>query len=150
MILRFCTYNIGMAKKTEVHTKLTFAEILEDAIKNSRHNNAEVASLLGVSRGTVSNWVSGARKPDIDMTIQICLLLDLDFYYLIGMTIPAGELRPHEQELLLTYRQLNKAGKEGLINVSRLIAAGNSKKTVDAYVSKNDRMMAEKGGAKNS
>lgn len=33
MILRFCTYNIGMAKKTEVHTKLTFAEILEDAIK---------------------------------------------------------------------------------------------------------------------
>lgn len=136
-----------MAKKTNVNTRLTFAEILEDAIKNSRHNNAEVASLLGVSRGTVSNWVSGARKPDIDMTIQICLLLDLDFYYLIGLTIPAGELRPHEQELLLTYRQLDKTGKEGLINVSRLIAAGNSKKTVDEYVAKKDRLNANKDGA---
>lgn len=132
-----------MAKKTKVNTKLTFAEILEDAIKNSRYNNAEVASLLGVSRGTVSNWVSGARKPDIDMTIQICLLLDLDFYYLIGMTLPINELRPHEQELLLTYRQLNKKGKEGLINVSRLIATGNSKKTVDTYVSKKERSEAD-------
>lgn len=127
MILPFCTYNIGMKKKTKVYTKLTFAEILEDAIKNSRYNNAEVASKLGVSRGTVSNWVSGARKPDIDTTIQICLLLDLDFYYLIGLTIPAGELRPHEQELLMIYRQLGKEGKEGLIQIARLVAAGAKK-----------------------
>lgn len=47
------SYNIIM--KTNVYTKLTFAEILEDSIKRSPYNNAQVAERLGVSKGTVSN-----------------------------------------------------------------------------------------------
>ncbi len=84
----FRPYNISMKTKTKVYTKLTFAEILDDSIHRSPYNNSEVAQKLGVSKGAVSNWVSGARKPDIDTVIRLCYLLDVDLYYLIGATIP--------------------------------------------------------------
>jgi len=111
-----------MKTKTKVYTKLTFAEIMEDSIKRSPYNNAEVADLLGVSRGTVSNWVSGVRKPDIDTVIQICVLLDVDIYYMIGATIPCGELRPKEMELLMMYRNMDAKEKAGLLHIAHVIA----------------------------
>lgn len=111
---------------TKVHTHLTFAEILDDAITQSPYNHAQVAGLLNVSKGTVSNWVSGTRKPDIDMIIKICHLLDIDLYYLIGATMPEGELRASEAKLLFYYRQLNGKKKKSLLELIRVLAEDES------------------------
>lgn len=121
------SYNIIM--KTNVYTKLTFAEILEDSIKRSPYNNAQVAERLGVSKGTVSNWVSGIRKPDIDMIIQICILLDVDIYYMIGATLPSGELRPKEQEMLMLFRDMNAEEKLAILNIAHIIAKQTPQET---------------------
>ena len=121
------SYNIIM--KTNVYTKLTFAEILEDSIKLSPYNNAQVAERLGVSKGTVSNWVSGIRKPDIDMIIQICILLDVDIYYMIGATLPSGELRPKEQEMLMLFRDMNAEEKLAILNIAHIIAKQTPQET---------------------
>ncbi len=110
-----------MKTKTKVYTKLTFAEILDDSIHRSPYNNSEVAQKLGVSKGAVSNWVSGARKPDIDTVIRLCYLLDVDLYYLIGATIPQGELRPKEQELLMLFQKMSSEEKEAMLGISRAI-----------------------------
>lgn len=121
------SYNIIM--KTNVYTKLTFAEILEDSIKLSPYNNAQVAERLGVSKGTVSNWVSGICKPDIDMIIQICILLDVDIYYMIGATLPSGELRPKEQEMLMLFRDMNAEEKLAILNIAHIIAKQTPQET---------------------
>lgn len=121
------SYNIII--KTNVYTKLTFAEILEDSIKRSPYNNAQVAERLGVSKGTVSNWVSGIRKPDIDMIIQICILLDVDIYYMIGATLPSGELRPKEQEMLMLFRDMNAEEKLAILNIAHIIAKQTPQET---------------------
>ena len=121
------SYNIIM--KTNVYTKLTFAEILEDSIKRSPYNNAQVAERLGVSKGTVSNWVSGIRKPDIDMIIQICILLDVDIYYMIGATLPSGELRQKEQEMLMLFRDMNAEEKLAILNIAHIIAKQTPQET---------------------
>ena len=115
--------------KTNVYTKLTFAEILEDSIKRSPYNNAQVAERLCVSKGTVSNWVSGIRKPDIDMIIQICILLDVDIYYMIGATLPSGELRPKEQEMLMLFRDMNAEEKLAILNIAHIIAKQTPQET---------------------
>ncbi len=108
--------------KTNVYTKLTFAEILEDSIHRSPYNNAQVAQHLGVSKGTVSNWVSGTRKPDIDMVIKICILLDVDIYYMIGASLPSGELHPKEQEMLMLFRDMNAESKQAILNIAHILA----------------------------
>lgn len=107
--------------KTNVYTKLTFAEVLEDAIQRSPYSKGEVAEHLGVSKSTVSNWVNGARKPDIDKVIQLCLFLDVDLYYMIGATLPCGELHPSEQELLMRFRLMDPEEKQALLKLSRVI-----------------------------
>lgn len=107
--------------KTNVYTKLTFAEILEDSIQRSPYNKGQVAKRLGVSKGTVSNWVNGERKPDINKIIQLCVLLDVDMYYMIGATLPEGELRPTEQELLTQFRIMDAEEKQALLKISRVI-----------------------------
>ncbi len=108
--------------KTKVHTKLTFAEILEDAIANSPYSKTDIANKLGVSKGTVSNWVNNIRKPDIDTVVALCYLLNLDIFYTINATIPEGELYPSEQELLLLYRQLQPYEKDAVLGLMRALA----------------------------
>ncbi|MCI9119473.1 MAG: helix-turn-helix transcriptional regulator [Flavonifractor sp.] len=46
-------------------------------------NQVQLAEKLGVSKGTVNNWVRGNNSPDVDMVPKICKVLDvsiLDLY----------------------------------------------------------------------
>lgn len=113
-------YNINM--KTNVHTDTTFAQLLRDAIKRSPYNNAQIAQLLGVAEGTVSNWVSGTRKPNYERARRLCILLDLDIDYTIGTYLPEYELRPKEQELLMLFRSIkNDDNQSMLIQLAQML-----------------------------
>lgn len=107
--------------KTNIYTKLSFAEKLEDQLKELRMSKSELANALNVNKTTVSNWCSGIRKPNIDMVIRICQVTNLDFFYLVGATIPDGELRPSELELLTCYRNVNGKGKKGILDMAKLL-----------------------------
>lgn len=113
-------YNIIM--KTKVYNSLTFAQILEDAISHSRYTRSEFASILQVNKTTVSNWCSGIRTPSIDMMIQISEVLNLDLYYLIGGTIPSGELRPKEADLLECFRAMDASSKEAFLHLAYTVS----------------------------
>ena len=47
-------------------------------------NQSTLAKMLNVSNGTVGNWESGTRKPDIDMLGNIADALGVSADYLIG------------------------------------------------------------------
>ncbi len=104
--------------KTNVHTNNDFAKLLKDAIQRSPYTEADVAKLLGVSKGAVSNWVKGKRKPRFDTARRIFILLNFDLYYTIGTFIPEGELRPNEQKLLMRTRKINDEVKESMLLIS--------------------------------
>ena len=40
-------------------------------------NQVQLAEKLGVSKGTVNNWVRGNNSPDVDMVPKICKVLDV-------------------------------------------------------------------------
>ncbi len=55
------------------------AMYLDEAIDSKRaRNDSEIATMLGVSRGAVSNWRSGNKAPDDDLAIGLAKLIDRD------------------------------------------------------------------------
>lgn len=88
----------------------------------SKYSRSEFASILQVNKTTVSNWCGGIRTPSIDMVIRISELLDLDLYFLIGATIPSGELRLKEAELLNHFRHMDGDSKVAFLNLAKVVS----------------------------
>ena len=44
----------------------------------------DLADLMGVKKNTVSSWEQGLSTPDIDTTVKLLKLFDMDFYTFIG------------------------------------------------------------------
>lgn len=47
------------------------------AMENAGVNQVQLAEKLGVSKGTVNNWIRGNNSPDVDMVPRICKVLDV-------------------------------------------------------------------------
>lgn len=56
------------------------------------------------------------------MVIKICILLDVDIYYMIGASLPSGELHPKEQEMLMLFRDMNAESKQAILNIAHILA----------------------------
>lgn len=53
------------------------------AMKKAGVNQVQLAEKLGISKGTVNNWVRGNNSPDLDMVPKICDVLNIsivEFY----------------------------------------------------------------------
>ncbi|MDE6758881.1 MAG: helix-turn-helix domain-containing protein [Clostridia bacterium] len=48
-------------------------------------SQSQLATMLGVSQNTVSNWECDIRKPDFDMLMKIAETLDVSTDYLLGL-----------------------------------------------------------------
>ena len=59
---------------------------LRDARKRADYTMKELASLLGVTEGTVSNYENGKRQPDLTMLSRIADILNCSTDYLLGRT----------------------------------------------------------------
>jgi len=44
----------------------------------------DLADLMGVKKNTVASWEQGISSPDIDTTVKLLKLFDMDFYTFIG------------------------------------------------------------------
>lgn len=60
---------------------------LSDNIRVARKNNnmtqKELASKIGVSHNTISDWESGSHKPDADTIMLLCKVLKVDANFML-------------------------------------------------------------------
>lgn len=110
---------------------MTYMGIRLRSLRNQdKLSQAEIAKAVGVARSTISMWESGEREPDFESLEALS-----DFFNVpIGTFFPSGEcketdifssLPKPEQQLLLSYRNLNEEGQTKLIDYADdLVSSG--------------------------
>lgn len=61
-------------------------ERLAKAIKQSGLTQAEIANKVSVGYRTISHYVKGDKLPALDTFAKLCIALDVDPAYLLGIT----------------------------------------------------------------
>ncbi|WP_160637401.1 XRE family transcriptional regulator [Pseudoflavonifractor sp. 60] len=72
-----------MEELTEISLRERIRLNLVFAMERANINQVNLADKLGISKGTVNNWVRGNNSPDVDMVPKICKVLKItikDFY----------------------------------------------------------------------
>lgn len=97
-------------------------EYLIKALKDGRTKKglkqSEVAALLGVKGGTLSNYENGISEPDIDTFATLCEIYNLDFSYILSEAYGLGvqgnsfKIKPSEIDHIEKYRSLDAYGQE--------------------------------------
>lgn len=97
-------------------------EYLIKALKDGRTRKglkqSDVAALLGVKGGTLSNYENGISEPDIDTFAMLCEIYNLDFSYVLGEAYGLSvygdsfKIKPSEIDYLKKYRSLDAFGQE--------------------------------------
>lgn len=67
-------------------------------------NQKQLAELLGVSNGRVSNWEQGLNRPDADILAEICRVLDVSPSLLLGVSLSSDEITAEERCVINAYR----------------------------------------------
>ena len=126
--------------KYEIGSKLRYYR------ENRGLNQKEFASKIGVSNSRVSNWEQGINRPDADMLLIICKVLNISADELLGITFsnndmtkndyaPAEQgqdLTDDEHELLTNFRASSVDGRRMILNYSECIRfAGGSLYSVE-------------------
>lgn len=105
------------------------------ALKGIRQ--VDIAEHMGVSQGSVSNWIKGTNSIDIENLAELCRFLgvSLDQIYGVSPLTPEVTLSNDETELISLFRSLNSNGRELFLNTARTFAG-------------NPAMLKEESGAK--
>lgn len=64
---------------------MKFAQRITEALKYSNYTQKELASLLHISEGNITNWKKGDNCPSIDILYKLCVLLNESADYLLGL-----------------------------------------------------------------
>lgn len=94
------------------------------ALKGIRQ--VDIAEHMGVSQGSVSNWIKGTNSIDIENLAELCRFLgvSLDQIYGVAPITPEVTLSGEETELVSLFRMLNAEGRNLSMNMIRT-CAGN-------------------------
>lgn len=92
------------------------------ALKGIRQ--VDIAEHMGVSQGSVSNWIKGTNSIDIENLAELCsfLCVSLDQIFGVSPIEPEVSLSSSEAELLSLYRGLTKEGQSLVLNTVRTFA----------------------------
>lgn len=92
------------------------------ALKGIRQ--VEIAEHMGVSQGSVSNWIKGTNSIDIENLAELCRFLgvSLDQIYGVAPITPEVTLSGEETELVSLFRMLNAEGRSLSMNTIRTFA----------------------------
>lgn len=85
-------------------------------------SQAETSAALGIIQSTYAGWETGTRKVQLSTMIQLSKFFGVSVDSLIGtqkLVIPGPEeraydLKESEKNLIITYRKLNREGKQKL------------------------------------
>lgn len=97
-------------------------QLLKEARKNCGMTQVEVAQMLDVSDGTVSNWEKAAAEPDIDTFVEVCKIYGVNpadvLTEVYGDPTPAKqaiECTIEEIELVEKFRTLGRESKDFIL-----------------------------------
>ena len=69
---------------------MNFSKRFSEAIKNSKYTQKQIAQILGISEGNLSNWKKGINLPSVEILYKLCILLEESSDYLLGLEDEAG------------------------------------------------------------
>lgn len=64
---------------------MRFQERIGDAIKQSGYTQKQIARLLNISEGNITNWKKGENMPSLEVFYKLCQILDESADYLLGL-----------------------------------------------------------------
>ena len=70
-----------------------------------RLSQKDFAEQIGVSNSRVSNWEQGVNRPDVDLLVNICKVLNVSPSELLDFRLDTDELTHHERQLIINYRR---------------------------------------------
>ena len=84
----------------------------------------DIAEHMGVSQGSVSNWIKGTNSIDIENLAEQCVFLGVSLDQIYGMSpiTPEVSLSNEETELLSLYRSLTREGQSLVMGTIRTFA----------------------------
>lgn len=113
---------------------MSFSTILHDLRLEKGFSQLDLAKILNITRGTVSQWEMKRIEPNMDTLKKLADIFDVSLDFLCGrveeeQTINYYEPAPigkEERELLNYYKQLSKNNKLTLIGFIRGLLEGQS------------------------
>ena len=69
---------------------MLFSERITDKIKESKLTQKQIAKMLNISEGNITNWKKGENLPSVDTLYKLCILLDESADYLLGLEDETG------------------------------------------------------------
>lgn len=67
-----------------------FASRISDALKQSEFTQKQIAKMLGISEGNITNWKKGENLPSVDILYKLCIILNESADYLLGLEDETG------------------------------------------------------------
>lgn len=83
--------------------------------KKHKKTQKDLAAAIGVTAAAVSSWECGSNTPDVYTLFMICKALHVGFYDMCGISADNSPLTDDENNLLNTYKILNDAGRQKLL-----------------------------------
>ena len=83
--------------------------------KKQKKTQKDLAAAICVTAAAVSSWECGNNTPDVDTLFMICKALHVGFYDMCGISADNSPLTDDENDLLNTYKILNDAGRQKLL-----------------------------------
>ena len=80
------------------------SNILSKRLKELNMSNSELASIIGVAKSSVGDWIAGISIPKADKVIPICTALNITVYDFFGINDPDG-LTPENRKIIEAYNE---------------------------------------------
>lgn len=107
------------------NTELSFIQNLKDLMYKNNINQTELANKLGVTKATVSGWLSGKYVPRANVAQDICNIFGVEMSDLLTKKEPA-EIDRLKNEIMTVFRGLDEDGQKQLLAYARFLAQGQA------------------------
>lgn len=64
---------------------MKFSQRIKEALDESAYTQKQIAQLLNISEGNITNWKKGDNLPSIEILYNLCILLNISSDYLLGL-----------------------------------------------------------------
>ncbi len=64
----------------------------------------QFGKLLHVSDARISNWENGVNRPDVDILVKICEILEVSADVLLDIRLRPEDMTEQERRMLMAYR----------------------------------------------
>ena len=91
----------------------TITENINHLCRTKKIKQNQIASYLGVSPSSVSNWIKGTNSIDIENLAKLCQLFEITPNQIYGIDPMQNDvtLSPAELEIIDNYRSCNEIGQ---------------------------------------